>query len=178
MKRIIIQGSSRSKGNTNKVVRLLMKELEFDLVDLSLKKIGYFDYEFKNQTDDFLSIIKKIANEYELIVFATPVYWYSMSGIMKTFFDRLSDCLRIEKETGRKLRGKNMAVISCGSDEIETEGFFTPFRNSAEYLGMTYIGNIHTWIEDELISNEVEIRIKNIAKLLMEAETNTAHNNA
>jgi len=81
MKRIIIQGSSRSNGNTNKVVRLLMKELEFDVVDLSLKKIGYFDYEFKNQKDDFLSIIKKIANEYELIVFATPVYWYSMSGL-------------------------------------------------------------------------------------------------
>jgi len=176
MKRIIIQGSSRSKGNTNKVVRLLMKELEFDLVDLSLKKIGYFDYEFKNQKDDFLSIIKKIANEYELIVFATPVYWYSMSGVMKTFFDRLSDCLRIEKETGRKLRGKNMAVISCGSDEIETEGFFAPFRNSAEYLGMNYIGNIHTWIEDELVSCEVETRIQNFAKLLIEAETNKVHN--
>jgi len=178
MKRIIIQGSSRSKGNTNKVVRLLMKELEFDVVDLSLKKIGYFDYEFKNQTDDFLSIIKKIAEEYELIVFATPVYWYSMSGMMKTFFDRLSDCLRVEKETGRKFRGKNMAVISCGSDEIETEGFFTPFRRSAEYLGMTYIGNIHTWIEGELVSDEVKTRIKNFAKLLNEAESNIAHNNA
>lgn len=178
MKRIIIQGSSRSNGNTNKVVRLLMKELEFDLVDLSLKKIGYFDYEFKNQKDDFLSIIKKIANEYEMIVFATPVYWYSMSGQMKTFFDRLSDCLRIEKETGRKLRGKNMAAISCGSDEIETEGFFTPFRKSAEYLGMTFLGNVHTWIEDELVSNEVETRIKYFAKLLNEAESNTAHKNA
>ena len=170
MKRIIIQGSSRSKGNTNKVVSLLMNELEFDLIDLSLKKIGYFDYEFENQQDDFLSIIKKISDEYELIVFATPVYWYSMSGMMKTFFDRLSDCLRIEKETGRKLRGKNMAVISCGSDKIETEGFFIPFKKSAEYLGMTYIGNVHTWIEGELISNEVETRINNFIKLLMEAK--------
>jgi len=178
MKRIIIQGSSRSNGNTNKVVRLLMKELEFDVVDLSLKKIGYFDYEFKNQTDDFLSIIKQIADEYELIVFATPVYWYSMSGMMKTFFDRLSDCLRIEKETGRKLKGKNMAAISCGSDEIETEGFFTPFRKSAEYLGMNYFGNIHTWVEDELISNEVETRIKNFVKLLKEAESITTHKNS
>jgi len=177
MKRIIIQGSSTSSGNTNKVVRLLMKELEFDLIDLNLKKIGYFDYEFKNQNDDFLPIIKKIAEKYELIVFATPVYWYSMSGIMKTFFDRLSDCLKIEKETGRKLKGKKMAVISCGSDETETEGFFTPFRNSAEYLGMTYLGNIHTWIEDELVSNKVETRIQNFVKLLLEAETNTVINN-
>ncbi len=100
-----------------------------------------------------------------------------MSGIMKTFFDRLSDCLKIEKERGRKLRGKNMAVISCGSDETETEGFFTPFRNSAEYLGMTYLGNIHTWIEDELVSNKVETRIQNFVKLLLEAETNTVINN-
>ena len=178
MKKILIQGSSRSKGNTNKIVSLLMNELEFDLIDLSLKNIGYFDYEFKNQKDDFLSIIKIIADEYELIVFATPVYWYSMSGMMKTFFDRLSDCLRIEKETGRKLRGKNMAVISCGSDKIETEGFFIPFKKSAEYLGMTYIGNVHTWIEDELVSNEVETRIQNFVKLLKETESNTAHNNA
>ena len=86
MKRVIIQASSRSNGNTNKVIEILMKELEFDLIDLNLKKIGYFDYEFENQSDDFLTIIKKIADEYGLIVFATPVYWYSMSGMMKTFF--------------------------------------------------------------------------------------------
>jgi multimeric flavodoxin WrbA len=86
MKRIIIQGSSRSKGNTNKVVKTLMQELECDFLDLSTKNIEHFDYEFKNQNDDFLSIITQIANEYDLIVFASPVYWYSMSGLMKVFF--------------------------------------------------------------------------------------------
>ena len=53
MKRVIIQGSSRSKGNTNKVIRLLTNELEFDLIDLNLKRIGHFAYEFEHQTDDF-----------------------------------------------------------------------------------------------------------------------------
>lgn len=177
MKRVIIQASSRSNGNTNKVIRLLMKELEFDLIDLNLKKIGYFDYEFENQSDDFLTIIKKIADEYQLIVFATPVYWYSMSGMIKTFFDRISDCLKIEKETGRKLRGKNMAVISCGSDNDEVDGFFTPFRKTAEYLGMTYFGNIHVWIEDELVSDEVETRIQNFVKFLKEAQSNEVLSN-
>ncbi|MCP4458779.1 MAG: NAD(P)H-dependent oxidoreductase [Cytophagales bacterium] len=37
---------------------------------------------------------------------ATPVYWYSMSGIMKVFLDRIYDVLTIEKELGRKLHGK------------------------------------------------------------------------
>ena len=171
MKRIIIQGSSRSSGNTSKVVRMLMKEMEFDLIDLSLKNIGKFDYEFRNREDDFLTIIKQIGIEYELIVFATPVYWYSMSGIMKTFFDRLTDCLRLEKELGRKLRGKDVAAISCGSDDLQPEGFFIPFRNSSEYLGMSYLGDTHTWIQNGLLSSAVQARIRNFAKLLIEAES-------
>ncbi|MCP5060846.1 MAG: NAD(P)H-dependent oxidoreductase [Ignavibacteriae bacterium] len=165
-KRIIIQGSSRSQGNTNKVVQLLMDELEFDLLDINKKNIGHFDYEFKNQKDDFLSIIQNIANNYETIVFASPVYWYSMSGLTKVFFDRISDCLKIEKEIGRKLKEKSMAVISCGSDATEIDGFFIPFHKSSKYLGMNYLGNIHTWIENEIVSEEVKTRIQTFAKLL------------
>ncbi|MEE9431138.1 MAG: NAD(P)H-dependent oxidoreductase [Melioribacteraceae bacterium] len=166
MKRIIIQGSSRSNGNTNKVVKLLMEELDFDFLDLATKNIGHFDYEFKNQNDDFIPIITQIANEYDLIVFATPVYWYSMSGVLKVFFDRISDCLHSEKEIGRKLRKKNMAVICCGSDKNEIESFFIPFKKSAEYLGMNYLGNVHTWIEDDSIENEVKERITKFVELL------------
>ncbi len=147
MKRIIVQGSSRSNGNSNKIVRILQDYLECDLIDLSKYNINQYDYENGNQDDDFLATMKKIV-EYDIIIFATPVYWYSMSGTMKTFFDRITDCLKIEKETGRKLRGKNMAAISCGSDAIINEGFFIPFEKSAGYLGMNYFGHIHTWIEE------------------------------
>ena len=63
-------------------------------------------------------------------------------------FDRITACLKTEKETERKLRGKNMAAMSCGSDSIKHEGFFFPFEKSANYLGMHYSGHIHTWIEE------------------------------
>ena len=53
-----------------------------------------------------------------------------------------------------------MAAVSCGSDDIETEGFFVPFKNSAEYLGMQYLGNVHTWIENEAPEQEVLTKIK------------------
>jgi len=49
---------------------------------------------------------------------------------MKTFFDRITDCLKIEKETGRKLRGKAMTMVSCRSDDEIKEGFAMPFRES------------------------------------------------
>lgn len=165
MRRIIVQGSSRNNGNTNKIVQILQNYVECDLIDLSNCNIGQYDYENRNHNDDFLATIRKIV-EYDLAIFATPVYWYSMSGTMKTFFDRLTDCLKNDKETGRKLRGKNMAVISCGSDNFENEGFFIPFEKSAEYLGMNYLGNIHTWIGESEPSNSVLELIKDFSEKL------------
>ena len=154
MKKVIIQGSSKSNGNTNQIAKLIQKELKCDLLDLKNYQIGQFDYEFNNREDDFLPLIRKIA-DYDLIIFLTPVYWYAMSGIMKTFFDRIADCLKIEKETGRKLHGKYMATVSCGSEKKATEGYFIPFQLTAQYLEMKYLGDLHTWIESEQPNKKV-----------------------
>ncbi|MCB0652547.1 MAG: flavodoxin family protein [Saprospiraceae bacterium] len=164
MKKLIVQGSSRSDGNTHRIVSLFREETEADLLDLGEKNILPFDYDFNNQDDDFLPIIRDIADHYDLIIFATPVYWYTMSGLMKNFFDRLSDCLKIEKPTGRKLRGKSMALIICGSEEEEVPAFEMPFKLSAEYLGMNYLGYVHTWIEEDIVTEEVKQRVKQFAR--------------
>lgn len=79
-----------------------------------------------------------------------------MSGHMKVFFDRLSDLLLIHKDLGRQLRAKQMAVVSCGSDDDLKEGFYMPFKESAAYLGMTYRGNIHGWITDNGLAEETK----------------------
>ena len=168
MKGVIIQGSSKSDGNTSHIVELLSEQLNYDILDLSLLNIGPFDYEFKNQNDDFLLTFRNIVAKYDVLIFATPVYWYAMSGIMKNFFDRITDCLQLEKETGRKLRGKSMAALSCGSYDADFEGFFMPFRNSADYLGMNYLGDVHTWKEGEEVEEKVKKRVIEFAKKLLE----------
>lgn len=53
------------------------------------------------------------------------------------------------------LRGKEMAVLSCGSDHNFKNGFHMPFIESAKYLGMRYIGDVHSWLEDDEIPEEV-----------------------
>ncbi len=167
LKGIIILGSSRSNGNTFKICQRLQEQTSYDLIDLKAKNISIYDYEHKNKDDDFLPLIKKIVAEYEVIIFATPIYWYSMSATLKIFFDRISDCLSIEKETGRKLKGKHMAMLSCGSDDEIFDGFTMPFIQSANYLGMNYIGDVHTWLEeDETISAEVAERLNAFAQKL------------
>ncbi|KQO34295.1 FMN reductase [Flavobacterium sp. Leaf82] len=142
-RKVIILGSSRKNGNTTKIVDEISKEHGIEVIDLSDFNISYYDYESKNREDDFLPLIKGILENYDTLIFATPIYWYNMSGIMKVFFDRFSDLLRIEKETGRKLRGKKIGVISNSHDNEIEESFYIPFKKSADYLGMEYLGHAH-----------------------------------
>ncbi|WP_291723698.1 flavodoxin family protein [Bernardetia sp.] len=171
MKTVIVQGSSRKYGNTNKIVNYLQEKLDCDFIDLKGYSFSGYDYEGRNRNDDFLPLMREIV-EYDLIIFATPVYWYAMSGLMKNFFDRITDCLKIEKETGRKLRGKSMAMVCCGSDKeavlaIQNE-FEMPFRASATYLGMSYQGSIFTWIEKDEISEEIKTNMDNFTKKIID----------
>lgn len=94
-----------------------------------------------------------------MFVFATPVYWYAISSLIKIFFDRITDCLKIEKEAGRKLRGKAMAMLSCGSDEDLKKGSDMLFRESAAYLEMNCKGSVHIWIENDIISDIVKEKL-------------------
>lgn len=163
----VILGSSNSDGNTRKIIDNLGQQLNFDLIDLNKYTIGYFDYDFKNQDDDFIPLMEKIIAQYNTLVFATPVYWYSMSAVMKTFFDRISDLLKIRKDLGRQLRGKSMALLSCSGDNDLVTGFDMPFRESADYLGMHYLGAYHSWVDDGIIPEEalfpLDLLVKNLS---------------
>jgi len=154
LKTVIISGSARKNGETKKVINELVKISNWDVIDLVDFNISHFDYEHLNQNDDFINLIKRIVNNYDVLIFATPVYWYSMSGIMKVFFDRLTDLLIIEKETGRKLRNKYMGVISSSNGNNLGDNFWLPFKKSAEYLGMYYLAGLHTY-QDNLDSNKI-----------------------
>ncbi|NNF00114.1 MAG: FMN reductase [Pyrinomonadaceae bacterium] len=152
---VIIQGSARSEGNTARIVGYVSEDLGFEVIDLRKKRIGDFHYDFKNSDDDFLPLIAEIVAKHATIIYATPVYWYSMSGMMKTFFDRITDLMRVEKELGRRLREMNMAMISCGSDPDLPDGFTVPFSETANYLGMSYLGDVHTWVLNDRIPQQV-----------------------
>ncbi len=147
---IIILGSSRSHGDTRKLIDRVREEIDADFIDLNDLQISYYDYEYKNQEDDFLPTMKRVV-EYDKIILASPVYWYSMSGVMKTFVDRFSDLIRIHKQVGRQLRGKQLYTISSSSDSTVYACFLEAFELTAKYLGMDYDGYLYGWIENEEI---------------------------
>ena len=148
-------GSSRSDGDTATAVNELAKVTQYEVLDLQQLNFSDYDYKSKNSGDDFLPTIRRVVADFDHIIWATPVYWYSMSAIMKRFIDRISDCLRIEKDTGRQFRGMSMSLLSVSND-IRNPHFAAPFRLTAEYLGMTYLGDQHVVVNEEGISLRVK----------------------
>lgn len=146
-----------------------LRHVEADFVDLNDYKIGYYDYNYQNQDDEFQPLIERLTQDYDTIVFATPIYWYSMAAVMKTFFDRISDLVRIHKDTGRRLRGKKMALISCASEAEMIEEFPMPFKRSADYLGMTFLGNVHGFMRDGELPSIVKSDIRRFVDTIQSA---------
>ena len=94
---IIIFGSSRSFGETRKAVETIIDNNQIPLVDLLTLNIGIYDYEHSNKNDDFIPLMERVI-EHDLIILATPVYWYSVSTHMKIFIDRITDLVEIRKD--------------------------------------------------------------------------------
>jgi multimeric flavodoxin WrbA len=163
MKVVIIAGSSRSDGDTAKVAGHLADSAGWDLVDLNDYSFSYYDYQYRNKDDDYLPVMQKIILNYDVIVLVSPVYWYAMSGIMKVFLDRITGLLDHEKELGRKLRGKKMAALSVSIGDHLGEYYWLPFKETARYLGMSFITGVHTLAghENKEILRQFSITIKN-----------------
>jgi len=137
----IVMGSARGDGNTASAVLHLSQRLgcEVNVVDLSISAVGPFDYSRHDDRDDFRSVVgMMLASQH--IVFATPVYWYSMSGAMKVFFDRLTDLLvdPDSRKIGRALAGRNVWLLATGTDDRLPSGFHEPFARTAAYFGMAW----------------------------------------
>ncbi|MDA2922559.1 NAD(P)H-dependent oxidoreductase [Patescibacteria group bacterium AH-259-L07] len=150
---LLIFGSSRSNGTTRMVVDELFKDKNIQFIDLLKTDISYYDYEHSNSNDDFLQIAEKMANS-QSIIFATPIYWYSMSALMKTFFDRLSDLLQIRKDLGRKLKNKKIYLVVSGTDQELPIGFEVPFSRTSKYFDMKFSGYFYHYVKQEKVFSE------------------------
>jgi len=141
---IAILGSSRREGNTAKVLQAVLENSSTQLFDLHLHTIHHYDYARPLPEDDFLTIAEAMVASRK-IVFATPVYWYSMSGRLKVFFDRMTEFITDRKPMGRALAGKDVYLVTSSSEAQLPAGFESPFAATCEYMGMHFRGGFHGW---------------------------------
>ncbi|MFD2999096.1 flavodoxin family protein [Pontibacter toksunensis] len=134
----VIIGSARRDSDTKKLVEVLFPESDVKVLDLLDYKLDAYNYSGAYSTEDqFLQIVEELLPHQQLI-FATPVYWYSMSGLLKTFFDRLTDLVTVQKTIGRKLAGKETFMVAVGAENELPLGFEKPFELTSDYFDMTY----------------------------------------
>jgi multimeric flavodoxin WrbA len=77
---------------------------------------------------------------HDIILFATPIYWYGMSGIMKNFIDRWS--MYYEDLTFKERMSKKEAiVVITGGDNPHVKGLslIQQFYWIFDFMGMHFI---------------------------------------
>lgn len=131
---LVLLGSARSDGHTAAACTRFAQALlpsEIERVDLVTLNLAPFRY--AHASDDDVSFVISGMLAHHTIVFATFVYWYAMSGLMKTLFDRLSDILsdRDPARRGRRLAGRDVWLLATGTDASMPAGFEVPFARTA-----------------------------------------------
>ncbi len=170
MKTAILLGSSRSAGNTSQLARYVSEELPAAYFDLADYEIAPFSYANQYQ-DDFKGLITQLL-QYEQLILASPVYWYSVSAQMKLFLDRITDLLNYYPVQGRLLRGKSIGVLATGLKDAPPDCFEQMFKLTFEYLGMKYKGMGYCSAPDSLNLREHKVTIETFINKVRKCNAN------
>jgi multimeric flavodoxin WrbA len=154
MKKVLgVMGSPRINGNTHILLEKLLegaksKGADTEMIILNGKKIiecdgGHACWKTgkctkKDDMSDFYEIIAAS----DAIVFATPVYWYGPTALMKAFLDRFVFFNGVN--TKKMIEGKS-AVVLTALEQDDPKGarlLIEMFRLSLDWMGMKYAGEL------------------------------------
>lgn len=149
---VVITGSPRRNGNSFAMTEAFVKRAEglghsIRRFDAAFLKIGgcracmtcYKTGEACSFDDDFNAIASAVL-EADAVVYAMPVYWYSIPAQIKGVIDRIFSLVVGGKETA----GKKCALITCCEEEDVTvmDGVRIPVERSAALLKWEMVGEV------------------------------------
>lgn len=146
MKTLCLLGSTRKNGNSEYLAGKILEGTDHTVVHLADKHIEaihdqrHAEGGFDPIHDDYDQLIELIFS-HDVILFATPLYWYGMSGPMKNFFDRWSQYLRDERfNLKEELARKKAYVAVTGGTSAKIKGLplIQQFEYIFEFVGMEF----------------------------------------
>jgi len=170
----ILNGSPRKKGNTSALSEIFATGL--DNSKFSVDTIFLYDQMINPCTDcrvckngdlvckvndDMRNNYAKIENS-NLLVFATPIYWYTPTAKMKALIDRLRPFYGNKRLSGKKA----VLITPAGVGERDCDLTLNMFQRMCRALGMESIGNITSKAYDIGESEKDETALDAIAKLV------------
>lgn len=147
----VIYGTTRENGNSEILTDYAMKGISSEKIylrDFTIQPITDMRHSkegFQDINDDYNSIIDRIL-PHDVLIFSTPIYWYSMSGTMKNFIDRWSQTLRDSNyaDFKKQMTSKKAFVIAVGGDEPHMKGLpmIQQFKYIFDFIGIDFKGYI------------------------------------
>ena len=149
---VVITGSPRKNGNSFAMTDAFIKAAQakghtITRFDAALKKVGgchACETCFKTGNacsfDDDFNVIAPEIEKADVVVFTTPVYWYSFPAQIKGVIDRLfSFCV-----AGKDIAGKQCALITCCEEDDMSvmDGVRIPYERSIALLKWKNIGEV------------------------------------
>lgn len=127
-----IHSSPRRYGETYKLLRIALEAARREGAETDIIYLGEYSIEpcIGCVSDDILACrfpciigddsfndIGRKMLEFDGYIISTPVYWYSASGVLKNFIDRLTSMENMIYHTGKSyLEGKVAGFIAVGND--------------------------------------------------------------
>lgn len=147
----VLYGGSRPNGNTETLTKIAIQGLDVEeiyLKEYTIEPITdkrHAEEGFQEINDDYNLIIDRILT-HDILIFSTPIYWYSMTGTMKIFVDRWSQTLRDSNYPNfkKQMSQKNAYVIAVGGDNPYTKGLpmILQFQHILDFIGTRFEGYI------------------------------------
>jgi len=150
---VVLNGSPRRKGNTSALVREFTKGAEsaghtvteffLDSMNIHGCKGCFGGHSSKDcpcvQQDD-MNKIYPIVKDCEVVVLATPLYYWNMSGQIRTAIDRL---FALEEGDGNQLRGHGRAsALLMAAEGSGFEDALTYYNHLLEHLKWKNLGHV------------------------------------
>lgn len=143
---LVLTGSPRKNGNSDRMANAFIKgvlSLGHEIVkfETARKKIGdckacktcWFKGKPCSFQDDF-DELAPLLEAADVIVFSTPLYWFSFSAYIKAAIDKMNAYL--QENCKHPLKIKESLLLVCGADEgMETfDGIIVTYRQITNYM--------------------------------------------
>lgn len=133
---LVLTGSPNREGNSTKLANAFIRGAE-----QAGHSVTKFETAFKNmrgftsQPDDFGELMP-LMNDCDVLVMATPLYWFSFPAQLKAVIDQL------DYSEGSKMLGKDSYIFVSGGDKDEEtyQLIETLYHKVAAYLSWTEKG--------------------------------------
>jgi multimeric flavodoxin WrbA len=153
---LIISGSPKKDGNTKALIDwfaegALSNGAKVDIVDAAFLKhraVGCLSCRKCQENEKYGCVIKddvqKVLEDMidaDVIVMATPLYFFSASAQLKSVFDRMFSLYKWDNKTNAfktVLKGKTFVLLASAYEDVGLAELEKPFVLTAEYTGMKF----------------------------------------